>query len=175
MEKAINNTPPKKTRLNEEIRSPQVRLIDAEGEQLGIVERAIALAKAQEAGFDLVEIAPNASPPVCRIMNYGKYLFQQNKKLKQKTVKVGLKQINFRPVTEEEDYRVKLRKLIEFLEHGDKAKVLVRFRGREAQHHELGMRLLERVQKDLESYGVVEQHPKFEGKQMLMVLGPKKK
>jgi translation initiation factor IF-3 len=161
--------------LNEEIRVPQIRLIDAEGNQLGVVDRAVALSKAQESGFDLVEIAPNAKPPVCRIMNYGKYLFQQNKKLKQKTAKVSVKQINFRPVTEEEDYRVKSRKLIEFLEHGDKAKILVRFRGREAQHHELGMRLLERLQKDLEPYGAVEQMPKFEGKQMLMVMGPKKK
>ena len=154
---------------------PEVRLIDAEGEQLGVVARQEAMAKAEEAGLDLVEIAPNAEPPVCRVMDYGKYLFQQSKKLKTKSKKVSVKQINFRPGTEDEDYRVKTRKLIDFLEHGDKVKILIRFRGREMQHQKLGMMLMERLEKDLEGHGTVEQRPKLEGRQMIMMLGPAKK
>lgn len=150
-------------------------MIDAKGEQAGVVTRQVAMAQAEEAGLDLVEIAPNAEPPVCRVMDYGKYLFQQSKKLKTKSKKVSVKQINFRPGTEDEDYRVKTRKLSGFLSEGNKVKILIRFRGREMQHQKLGMLLMERLEKDLAEYGVVEQRPKFEGRQMIMMLGPVKK
>jgi translation initiation factor IF-3 len=139
---------------------------------------ADALEKAQQAGLDLVEVSPNATPPVCRIMDFGKYLFEQNKKAqsaKRKQKQVHIKEIKFRPGTEEGDYKVKLRKLKEFLEHGDKTKVTLRFRGREMAHRELGAQLLERVRNDLEELGVVEQMPQMEGRQMIMVLAPKKK
>ena len=137
-----------------------------------------ALRKAEDADLDLVEIAPTAVPPVCRIMNYGKYLFELSKQKtaqKKKQKRIQLKEIKFRPVTEEGDYQVKLRNLIRFLEHGDKAKVTLRFRGREMSHMELGARLMERLQLDLATYGAVEQMPKVEGRQMVMVIGPKKK
>lgn len=132
---------------------------------------------ADEAGEDLVEIAPQAEPPVCRIMDYGKYLFEENKKrqaAKKKQKQVQIKEVKFRPGTEEGDYQVKLRNLVRFLTEGDKTKVSLRFRGRELAHQELGLKLLERVRNDLEEYGVVEQHPKREGRQMVMVLAPKK-
>lgn len=133
---------------------------------------------AVEAELDLVEIAPEAKPPVCRVMDYGKYLFELNKKkhaAKRNQKVIHLKEIKFRPGTEEQDYQVKLRSLIKFLTSGDKAKVTLRFRGRELAHMELGQKLLDRVEKDLEQYAVVEQFPKMEGKQMIMVLSPKKK
>jgi translation initiation factor IF-3 len=131
----------------------------------------------EEAEVDLVEIAPGAQPPVCRLMDFGKFKYQESKKqhaakLKQKQIQV--KEVKFRPGTDEGDYQVKLRNLIRFLEDGDKAKVTLRFRGRELAHQELGMRLLERVRADLDSYGVVEQFPKMEGRQLVMVLAPKK-
>lgn len=137
-----------------------------------------ALAKADELELDLVEIAPNAQPPVVRIMNYGKFKYQESKrrheaKLKQKQIQV--KEIKFRPGTDEGDYQVKLRSLIRFLTDGDKAKVTLRFRGREMAHQELGLALLKRVEADLTEHGVVEQFPKMEGRQMVMVLAPKKK
>ncbi len=133
---------------------------------------------AYDAGLDLVEISPNAEPPVCRIMNYGKYRFEQNKKqqlAKKKQKQIQVKEIKFRPGTGISDYQVKLRNLIRFLEDGDKTKITVRFRGREMAHRELGMDLLKRVEKDLEELATVEQYPKMEGRQMVMVLAPKKK
>jgi len=137
-----------------------------------------ALELAEEADLDLVEIAPDAKPPVCRVMDYGKFLFELSKKkhaAKKKQKIIHVKEIKFRPGTEEQDYQVKLRNLIKFLSSGDKAKVTLRFRGREMAHMELGQKLLQRVQKDLEEYGAVEQFPKMEGRQMVMVLAPKKK
>jgi translation initiation factor IF-3 len=159
------------------ITTPQVRLIDAEGNQAGVVSIREAIAKAQEAALDLVEIAPTAKPPVCRIMDYGKFLFEQNKKrhaAKKKQKQIQVKEIKFRPGTDEGDYQVKLRNLIRFLEEGDKAKITLRFRGRELAHQEIGMQLLKRVETDLAEHGVVEQFPKMEGRQMIMVLSPKK-
>ena len=139
------------------------------------LSRAIELAK--EVGLDLVEVSPNAEPPVCRVMDFGKYLFEQNKKAqtsKRKQKQVHVKEIKFRPGTDESDYQIKLRKLIEFLEYGDKTKITLRFRGREMTHQELGANLLARVRKDLEEYGIVEQMPQLEGRQMIMVMAPKK-
>jgi translation initiation factor IF-3 len=154
-----------------------VRVIDAEGEQAGIMTSADALEKAKAAGLDLVEVSPNAAPPVCRIMDFGKFRFENSKKnqaSKKKQKRTQVKEIKFRPRTEEGDYQVKLSKLIRFLENGDKTKVTMRFRGREFAHQELGMELLKRVVADLEEYGTVEQMPGMEGRQMVMLLGPKK-
>ncbi len=153
-------------------------MIGPDGGQIGVVPLAEALRIAEEAGLDLVEVAPQADPPVCRIMDYGKFRFEQSKKLqaaRKKQKQIQVKEIKFRPGTGESDYQIKLRNLIRFLEDGDKAKVTVRFRGREMAHKELGMELLKRVEKDLEEYAVVEQHPKMEGRQMVMVLAPRKK
>ena len=155
-----------------------MRLIGVEGEQLGIVTLSEANEKADDAGVDLVEIAPTAKPPVCRLMDYGKFRYQESKKkhdakLKQKQVQI--KEIKFRPNTDEGDYKIKLRNLISFLDDGDKAKITLRFRGREMAHQEFGVRLLERVRDDLEPYATVEQFPRMEGRQMVMVLSPKKK
>ena len=149
-----------------------------EGEPLGIMSLNEAFAKAEEADIDLVEIAPQAAPPVCRLMDYGKFKYAESKKqhearLKQKQVQV--KEVKFRPGTDDGDYNVKLRNLIRFLQEGDKAKVTLRFRGREITHQELGLALLKRVEADLQEYAVVEQFPKMEGRQMVMVLGPHKK
>lgn len=133
---------------------------------------------AAEAELDLVEIAPEAKPPVCRVMDYGKFLFEINKKkhaAKKNQKVIHIKEIKFRPGTEEQDYQVKLRNLIKFLTNGDKAKITLRFRGRELAHMEIGQKLLDRIEKDLEEYGSVEQFPKMEGRQMIMVLAPKKK
>lgn len=140
------------------------------------VVRALGLAR--DAGLDLVEVAPTADPPVCRIMDFGKYLFEQNKKAqsaRRKQKQVHVKEIKFRPGTDEGDYKIKLRKLVEFLEQGDKAKVTLRFRGREMAHQELGANLLARVREDLEAVGMVEQMPQLEGRQMVMVMAPKRK
>jgi translation initiation factor IF-3 len=168
----------KETRINGDITAPQIRLIGVDGEQLGIVALNQALSMAEEAEIDLVEIAPQAVPPVCRLMDYGKFKYHESKKqhearLKQKQVQV--KEVKFRPGTDEGDYQVKLRNLIRFLEEGDKAKVTLRFRGREITHQELGLALLKRVEADLLEHAVVEQFPKMEGRQMVMVLGPHKK
>jgi len=152
-------------------------LIDQDGEQKGIVKIQDALAAADEAGLDLVEIVPNASPPVCRLMDYGKYRFQQKKKLhdqRKKQRQVQIKEIKFRPGTDEGDYRVKLRKLREFLEVGDRAKVTVRFRGREMAHMELGRDLLKRVEEDLLDIASVDQYPQSQGRQMTMLMVPRK-
>ncbi len=149
-----------------------------EGEQVGIVSLQTAMAMAEQAEIDLVEIAPTAKPPVCRLMDYGKFKYRESKKqheakLKQKQIQV--KEVKFRPGTDEGDYQIKVRNLIRFLGEGDKTKVTLRFRGREMSHQELGMQLLKRVEGDLLEHGVVEQFPKMEGRQMVMVLAPKKK
>ena len=148
------------------------------GDQLGIVSLADAMRLAEEQEVDLVEIAPLAKPPVCKLMDYGKFRYREQKKaheakLKQKQIQV--KEIKFRPRTDEGDYKIKLHKLVQFLEEGDKVKVTLRFRGREMAHQEFGFRVLERVKADLEPHGVLEQFPKMEGRQMVMVMGPKKK
>jgi translation initiation factor IF-3 len=163
--------------MNDEITAPTVRLIGADGEQAGVVALAEAQAVAEEAGLDLVEISPGAEPPVCRVMDYGKFVFEQNKKqaaAKKKQKQTQIKEIKFRPGTEEGDYQVKLRNLVRFLSDGDKCKVTLRFRGREMAHQELGMELLKRVESDLSELGSVEQFPKMEGRQMVMVIAPKK-
>lgn len=154
-----------------------MRLIDAEGEQVGVVTLEEAQKLAEEAGIDLVEVSPTASPPVCRIMDYGKFLFEENKKrhaAKKKQKQIHIKEVKFRPGTEEGDYQVKLRNLTRFLTNGDKTKVTLRFRGREMAHQELGMKLLKRVEADLTDLAVVEQFPRMEGRQMVMVMAPKK-
>ena len=153
-------------------------MIGEEGEQIGVVAIRRAIELAEEAGVDLVEIAPLAEPPVCRIMDLGKFKYAEAKKaheakLKQKQIQV--KEIKFRPGTDEGDYQIKLRNLIKFLQEGDKTKITLRFRGREMAHQEFGIRLLERVKADLEEWGVVEQFPKMEGRQLIMVIAPHKK
>jgi translation initiation factor IF-3 len=153
-------------------------LVAENGDQLGIKPTTEALRLAEEQNVDLVEIAPLAVPPVCKLMDYGKFRYREQKKaheakLKQKQIQV--KEIKFRPGTDEGDYKIKLGKLVAFLEEGDKAKVTLRFRGREMAHKEFGERLLERVRKDLDEVGLVEQFPRLEGRQMVMVLAPKKK
>jgi translation initiation factor IF-3 len=167
----------KKNRKNEEIDAPQVRLIGSDGEQVGIVPLEQALETAGEADLDLVEVVPNAEPPVCRIMDYGKFRFEQSKKknaARKKAKQIQLKEVKFRPGTEEGDYQVKLRNLQKFLEQGDKTKVTLRFRGREMAHRDIGARLLERIRDDLDEIATVEQFPKMEGRQMIMVLAPRK-
>ena len=164
--------------MNDEISAPEVRLVGPEGEQLGIVSIRQALAQAEEAGFDLVEIAPMAQPPVCKIMDFGKFKYQEAKraheaKLKQKQVQV--KEVKFRPGTDENDYQIKMRNVVKFLGDGDKAKITLRFRGREMAHQEIGMRMLERIKADLEEQAMVEQFPKMEGRQLIMVLAPSRK
>jgi len=153
-------------------------VIGANGDQVGILSLAEALQMASDAEMDLVEVSPTAEPPVCRIMDYGKFLFEQNKKAhsaKKKQKQIQIKEVKFRPGTEEADYQVKLRNLVRFLTEGDKAKVTLRFRGREMAHTELGRRLLDRLVNDLAEIGIVEQHPSMEGRQMVMVISPKKK
>ena len=155
-----------------------VRLIGADGEQVGVVSIGEARQMATNASMDLVEIAPQASPAVCKVMDYGKHVFEAKKQQnaqKKKQVRTQVKEVKFRPGTEEGDYQVKLRNLMRFLEHGDKAKVTLRYRGREMAHQEIGMELLKRVEKDLEEYGSVEQFPKMEGRQLTMVIAPKKR
>lgn len=155
-----------------------VRLIGPDGNQIGVVSTREAKQIAYDANLDLVEISPAADPPVCRVMDYGKFRFEQNKKLqaaKKKQKQIQVKEIKFRPGTDEGDYQVKLRSLIRFLSDGDKAKVTVRFRGRELSHRELGMDLLKRIETDLVEHAVVEQFPKMEGRQLSMTLAPKKK
>ena len=154
-----------------------MRLIGVEGEQLGIVQIRDALRMSEEAEVDLVEIAPLAQPPVCKMMDFGKFKYREAKKaheakLKQKQIQV--KEVKFRPGTDEGDYKIKLRNLIKFLEEGDKTKVTLRYRGREMAHQEFGYRLIERIKQDLEPHAVVEQFPKMEGRQLIMVLAPKK-
>lgn len=165
---------PKQTRVNGQIKVPEVRLIDQEGKQVGVVATRVALSAAMEAGLDLVEISPNADPPVCRIMDHGKFTFEQNKRraaAKKKQKQIHVKEVKFRPGTDVGDYNVKLRKIRAFLERGDKVKISLRFRGREMQHRELGLELLTRVKSDLVDLSVnVEQEPKLEGRQVAMVV-----
>ena len=167
----------KRNRINVEIAAESVRLISENGEQVGIVDRAEALTRAEEAGLDLVEISPNTEPPVCRLMDFGKFLFQQNKRrvaARKKQAHVQVKEIKFRPGTEEADYQTKLRNLRRFLSHGDKTKVTLWFRGREMRHQELGAKLLKRVEADLQELAKVEQYPRMEGRRLSMVLTPRK-
>ncbi|MBY6062939.1 translation initiation factor IF-3 [Pseudidiomarina sediminum] len=168
-----------KNRINEDIRVKEVRLIGVEGDQIGVVGIQEALGMAEEAGVDLVEISPNAEPPVCRLMDYGKFLYEKAKNAKEQKKnqkQIQVKEVKFRPGTDEGDYQVKLRNLSRFLEGGDKTKVTVRFRGREMAHQELGIELLSRIRDDLQEISTVESFPRrAEGRQMIMVLAPAKK
>lgn len=168
----------KEQRINGEITAPEVRLVGVDGEQLGICSAREALFKAEEADLDLVEIAPLAKPPVCKIMDFGKFRYQEQKKqhearLKQKQIQI--KEVKIRPGTDENDYQVKMRSLLRFLADGDKVKVTLRFRGREMAYQDIGMEQLKRIEADAMELGTVEQMPKLEGRQMVMVIGPKKK
>jgi len=167
----------KEQKLNEDITYDQIRLVGDSGEQLGILSPDEARKIAEERAMDLVEIAPNAEPPVCRLMDYGKYLYASAKKKqesKKKQKQITVKEIKFRPGTDIGDYDIKVRNLTKFLDAGNKVKVTLRFRGREMAHQELGMEMLKRVEEDLKEIGVVEQMPKMEGRQMVMVLAPVK-
>ena len=167
----------KEQRLNEDIAYDRIRLVSETGEQLGIITSDEARTIAEERGMDLVEIAPNAEPPVCRLMDYGKYLYASAKKKqesKKKQKQITVKEIKFRPGTDIGDYDIKVRNLTRFLDAGNKVKVTLRFRGREMAHQELGMEMLKRVEEDLKEIGVVEHQPKMEGRQMQMELAPKK-
>ncbi|SBT81999.1 Translation initiation factor IF-3 [secondary endosymbiont of Trabutina mannipara] len=165
-------------RINREIRNAEVRLTDIDGRQIGIVSINEAIEKAEEAGVDLIEVSPNADPPVCRIMDYGKFIYEKSKlakeqKKKQKVIQV--KEIKFRPSTDKNDYQVKIRNLIRFLEEGDKAKIILRFRGREISHQHIGIEVLNRICNDLSEIAFVESFPSnIEGRQMIMFLAPKK-
>ena len=173
-----HNAPPQRDtgpRINERIRTAEIRLIGAEGENIGVVSPERGLALAEDAGLDLVEISPNANPPVCKIMDYGKFKYETQKKeaearKKQKTIEI--KEIKFRPNTDNHDYDVKMKNVFKFLENGDKVKITLRFRGREMAHQELGRQLLERVAEDTKEHGKVENFPKMEGRQMVMLIGP---
>ena len=176
--RTFNIATEKSHRINREITAPEIRLTGVEGEQLGIVKLFDALRLAEEKDVDLVEIAPTAQPPVCRLMDYGKFKYQEQKKaheakLKQKVIQV--KEVKFRPGTDDGDYEVKLRNLKRFLDEGDRTKITLRFRGREMAHQEIGARMLDRLKTDLEEFGQVEQMPKMEGRQMVMMLAPKKR
>jgi translation initiation factor IF-3 len=167
----------KEQKLNEDITYDQIRLVGDSGEQLGILSPDEARKIAEERAMDLVEIAPNAEPPVCRLMDYGKHLYASAKKKqesKKKQKQITVKEIKFRPGTDIGDYDIKVRNLTKFLDAGNKVKVTLRFRGREMAHQELGMEMLKRVEEDLKEIGVVEQMPKMEGRQMVMVLAPMK-
>jgi translation initiation factor IF-3 len=178
LEEGHINQVKKRTRINFEIRVTEVRLIGADGKQVGVVPTREALQKAEEAELDLVEISPDAIPPVCRIMDYGKFIFEQNKlktiqRKKQKQIQI--KEIKLRPTTDVGDYQIKLRKMMEFLDEGDKVKISLRFKGREMLYQQLGATMMDRIEKDLVEVATIEQRPKLEGRQMIMVLGPKKK
>ena len=164
--------------INSEIRVPEVRLTGVDGAQIGIVRTSEALRMAEDAGVDLVEVAPNAVPPVCRLMDYGKFRYQEQKKAQEAKAKqkvVQIKEVKFRPATDENDFQTKLRSLKRFLEDGDKAKITLRFRGREMAHQQFGTQLMDRVREELVDIAQVEHAPKLEGRQMIMVLAPKKK
>ncbi|WP_220475095.1 translation initiation factor IF-3 [Paracoccus sp. JM45] len=179
MARRPHNAPPTRDtgpRVNDRIRVAEIRLIGAEGENVGVVTPAVGLQMAQDAGLDLVEISPNAAPPVCKIMDLGKYKYEQQKReaearKKQKVIEV--KEIKFRPGTDSHDYDVKMRSVLKFLEGGDKVKVTLRFRGREMAHQDLGLELLNRVRTDVEELGKVESMPKLEGRQMVMMISPR--
>ncbi|WP_412506757.1 translation initiation factor IF-3 [Roseovarius sp. SYSU LYC5161] len=178
MARRPHNAPPSRNtgpRTNDRIRAPEIRLIGADGDNAGVVSPSEALEMAEEAGLDLVEISPNANPPVCKIMDYGKYKYEQQKReaearKKQKTIEV--KEVKFRPNTDTHDYEVKMRNVFKFLENGDKVKVTLRFRGREMAHQQLGRELLQRVAEDVKELGKVENMPKMEGRQMIMIIAP---
>ncbi|WP_040604421.1 translation initiation factor IF-3 [Sagittula stellata E-37] len=178
MARRPHNAPPTRDtgpRVNDRIRAPEIRLIGAEGENVGVVTPARAMEMAERAGLDLVEISPNATPPVCKIMDFGKFKYEQQKResearKKQKIIEV--KEVKFRPGTDIHDYQVKMRNVMKFLENGDKVKVTLRFRGREMAHQNLGRELLERVADDVKEIGKVENMPKMEGRQMVMMIGP---
>ncbi|WP_099912306.1 translation initiation factor IF-3 [Puniceibacterium antarcticum] len=178
MARRPHNAPPTREtgpRINDRIRSNEIRLIGADGENVGVVTPARAMEMAEEAGLDLVEISPNAAPPVCKIMDFGKFKYEQQKReaearKKQKIIEV--KEIKFRPNTDIHDYEVKMRSVFKFLENGDKCKITLRFRGREMAHQNLGRELLERVAEDVKEVGKIENMPKMEGRQMIMMIGP---
>ncbi|WP_371224574.1 translation initiation factor IF-3 [Roseovarius sp. 2305UL8-3] len=181
MARRPHNAPPTRDtgpRINERITSDEIRLIGADGENVGVVSPARAMEMADDAGLDLVEISPNASPPVCKIMDFGKYKYEQQKResearKKQKVIEV--KEVKFRPNTDTHDYDVKMRNVFKFLENGDKVKITLRFRGREMAHQQLGRELLDRVAEDTKDHGKVEHMPKMEGRQMIMIIGPTNK
>jgi len=162
-------------RVNDRIRGPEIRLIGAEGENLGVVTPERAMVLASEAGLDLVEISPNAEPPVCKIMDFGKFKFEQQKReseARKKQKVIDVKEVKFRPNTDKHDYDVKMRSVMRFLDDGDKVKVTLRFRGREMAHLELGRKLLERISDDTKEHGKAESIPKLEGRQMVMMINP---
>ncbi|WP_440461118.1 translation initiation factor IF-3 [Salipiger bermudensis] len=173
-----HNAPPTRDtgpRVNDRIRAPEIRLIGAEGENLGVQPPRRAMELAEQAGLDLVEISPNANPPVCKIMDYGKFKYEQQKReseARKKQTVIQVKEVKFRPNTDTHDYDVKMRNVVKFLEKGDKVKVTLRFRGREMAHQNLGRELLERVAEDIKELGKVENMPKMEGRQMTMMVGP---
>jgi translation initiation factor IF-3 len=163
-------------RVNGRIRAPEIRLIGADGENLGVVDPRKALMLAEEAGLDLVEISPNATPPVCKIMDFGKYKYETQKReaeARKKQKIIEIKEIKFRPGTDKHDYDVKMRSVMKFLEEGDKVKITLRFRGREMAHQELGLDLLNRVADDVKDVAKIENMPKLEGRQMVMMIAPK--
>ncbi|MBM1814481.1 translation initiation factor IF-3 [Sulfitobacter pseudonitzschiae] len=178
MARRPHNAPPQREtgpRINEKIRSNEIRLIGAEGENVGVVTPARAMAMAEEAGLDLVEISPNAVPPVCKIMDFGKFKYEQQKReseARKKQKIIEIKEVKFRPNTDTNDYQVKMRNVFKFLENGDKVKITLRFRGREMAHQNLGRELLERVAEDTKDVGKIENFPKMEGRQMVMLIGP---
>ena len=173
-----HNAPPSREtgpRVNDAILSQELRLIGAEGQNVGVVTPVRALELAEDAGLDLVEISPNANPPVCKIMDFGKYKYEQQKReseARKKQKVIDVKEIKFRPGTDTHDYEVKMRNVYKFLENGDKVKITLRFRGREMAHLNLGRELLERISEDVEEHGKVENMPKMEGRQMTMMVGP---
>lgn len=172
------STQDKQNRRNSEIRVPRVRVIGSDGEMIGVLSRDDALRAAEDEGLDLVEIQPNADPPVCKIMDFGKFKFEAQKKAneaKKKTKQQEIKELKFRPVTDEGDYQIKLRNMRRFLEEGDKVKVNIRFRGREMSHQELGREMASRIEADLGEDIVIESRPRLEGRQMVMMIAPKKK
>ncbi|THH38365.1 translation initiation factor IF-3 [Aliishimia ponticola] len=178
MARRPHNAPPQRDtgpRVNEKIRASEIRLIGADGDNVGVVSPERAMDLAEQAGLDLVEISPNATPPVCKIMDYGKFKYEQQKResearKNQKVIEV--KEVKFRPNTDTHDYEVKMRNVFKFLENGDKVKVTLRFRGREMAHQNLGRELLERVGEDVKEIGKIENMPKMEGRQMVMMIGP---
>jgi translation initiation factor IF-3 len=173
-----HNAPPQRDtgpRVNDRIRAPEIRLIGAEGENVGVVTPERAMVMAEDAGLDLVEISPNASPPVCKIMDFGKFKYETQKReaeARKKQKIIEIKEVKFRPNTDTNDYDVKMRNVFKFLENGDKVKVTLRFRGREMAHQNLGRELLERVAEDTKEHGKIENFPKMEGRQMVMIIGP---
>ncbi|MDF1619986.1 translation initiation factor IF-3 [Defluviimonas nitratireducens] len=173
-----HNAPPQRDtgpRVNGRIRAPEIRLIGADGENVGVVTPARAMDMAEEAGLDLVEISPNANPPVCKIMDFGKFKYEQQKReaeARKKQKIIEIKEVKFRPGTDTHDYEVKMRNVVRFLENGDKVKVTLRFRGREMAHQQLGLELLNRVKDDVGDLGKIESMPKLEGRQMVMMIAP---